>query len=224
MAAWGPGPSWLCQPWALRRLAARGAHWSADLVLESGACSWGTLLWRCAVNRWLEASSAGPARGVDTGLALHPSRVPGAQGPGDGRAAAGVWVWTCQARLHPSAPAPPSSLLPCGRVTAREERRAPVPGVHLSSWERWRVRRLLAAPLSLQARVLAGPAVPVLSVRLCVAFLLLTGRSRFPLQWPLSPPCASPGAKESCTGAFPGQVFVRSLRKAVFAAERRSAL
>lgn len=29
------------------------------------------------------------------------------------------------------------------------------------------------------------------------------------LQWPLSSPCTSPVAKESCTGAFPGQVFIR---------------
>lgn len=68
---------------------------------------------------------------------------------------------------------------------------------------------LLSPP---QARVLAGLAgcLPLCSA--VVAFLLLTGRSQFPLQWPLSPPCASPGAKESCTGAFPG-AGIRTLFK-----------
>lgn len=172
------------------------------------------------MNRWLEAPLVGWTRALlctPLGrLALRVLEVAALLlGCGCGRA---------KLNLCPSASALPSSPLPCGWVTTREEeKRAPVPSVHPSSWERWRERRLLAAPLSPQARVLAGPVVPVLSARLCVAFLLLTGRSRFPLQWPLSPPCASPGAKEGCTGAFPGQVFVRSLRKAVFAAERHSA-
>lgn len=76
----------------------------------------------------------------------------------------------------------------------------------------WRASRVAAAPAA------AGPPLSLSRPRLCRTrgacplLHLCTGPPAdwplaSPLQWPLSPPCTSPVAMESCTGAFPGQVF-----------------
>lgn len=112
-------------------------------------------------------------------------------------------------RRRPSHPRPRPSLWPRTMFRGREPlsaRRgcAPLPRRPSapSSLESWPV----CEPPGSGSVGTGGACPPASCAR---PLLLLTGRSRFPLQWPLSPPCASPAAKESCTGAFPGQVFVR---------------
>lgn len=73
-------------------------------------------------------------------------------------------------------------------------------------------------PLALPSLLSRLGAVPVL-LGLCVVSAADVAAHVVPLQWPLSPPCTSPAAKDSCTGAFPGQVFVHPFEEAVFAAE-----
>ncbi|GAB1300673.1 Tuberin [Apodemus speciosus] len=48
-------------------------------------------------------------------------------------------------------------------------------------------------------------AMPVLSDRPCAVSVADEATRVVTLQWLLSPPCTSPAAKDSCTGAFPGQ-------------------
>lgn len=78
-------------------------------------------------------------------------------------------------------------------------------------------------PLALPSLLSRLGAVPVLLLGLSVVSAADVAAHVVPLQWPLSPPCTSPAAKDSCTGAFPGQVFVYPFEEVVFAAERHLA-
>lgn len=65
--------------------------------------------------------------------------------------------------------------------------------------------------------------MPILSARPCAVSAADEAIRVVTLQWLLSPPCTSPAAKDSCTGAFPGQVLARPCEEAMWSAEHHSA-
>lgn len=78
-------------------------------------------------------------------------------------------------------------------------------------------------PLALPSLLSRPGAMPVLSARPCAVSAADEATRVVTLQWLLSPPCTSPAAKDSCTGAFPGQVLAHPCEETMWSVEHHSA-